>query len=96
MQAVVNEEGQLVRGFSKVNHLRDVVRHRDRIRVFGELVLKHRPLEQDNFVREALQSMAPEVLKLLEIKQPKEFVQWDGFQKVRNSHLTLMSECFMA
>ena len=82
VQAIVDEDGQLVHSISKVRHLRDVVRHKERVRVFGELVWKKRPLEQDNYVRKALQDMAQEVLLLLPITQPAEFVKWEGFQKV--------------
>ena len=86
-QVIVDEDGKLVQSISKVRHLRDTARHKDRIRVFGELVWKERPLERNGYVREALQSMAPDVLRLLQITQPEEFLQWEGFKKVRDEPL---------
>ena len=82
MQALVDENGQLVRDISKSHPLRDVARHKDRIRVFCELVWKNRPLESNNYVRGVLQSMAPEVIQLLQLDKAKDFVEWEGFKKV--------------
>ena len=88
-QAIIGDDGRLIQDISDVRALRGVSRFKERVRVFSELVWKSRVLKDDGFVREALKSMGPQAMSLLQLAEAKDFVEWAGFKKVWPTYFSL-------